>query len=73
MTLLKDLLADPGLPRLEARMLAEHVLGRSRAWLLAHDTDRTRRPGGSWRRAAWLASPWPICWAGASSWGIGSR
>ena len=28
-----------GLPRLEARMLLEHVLQKPRAWLLAHDTD----------------------------------
>jgi len=28
-----------GLPRLEARMLLEHVLQKSREWLLAHDTD----------------------------------
>lgn len=28
-----------GLPRLEARMLLEHVLDKPRAWLLAHDTD----------------------------------
>ncbi len=28
-----------GLPRLEARMLLEHVLHKPRAWLLAHDTD----------------------------------
>ncbi|CPQ08944.1 heme biosynthesis protein [Bordetella pertussis] len=52
MTLLKDLLADPGLPRLEARMLAEHVLGRSRAWLLAHDTDPVEPSPCRWR---WVA------------------
>ncbi|CPM57828.1 heme biosynthesis protein [Bordetella pertussis] len=70
MTLLKDLLADPGLPRLEARMLAEHVLGRSRAWLLAHDTDpvepaheaawrqlAARRLAGELRRACWTWAP----------------
>jgi release factor glutamine methyltransferase len=34
-----DLLDDAGLPRLEARMLLEHVLDKPRAWLLAHDTD----------------------------------
>ena len=28
-----------GLPRLEARMLLEHVLEKSREWLLAHDAD----------------------------------
>jgi len=28
-----------GLPRLEARMLLEMVLGKPREWLLAHDTD----------------------------------
>lgn len=28
-----------GLPRLEARMLLEHVLQKPRSWLLAHDTD----------------------------------
>lgn len=36
---LKSLLADTRLPRLEVRMLLEHVLGKPRAWLLAHDTD----------------------------------
>jgi len=33
------LMAQSGLPRLEARMLLAHVLGRPQAWLLAHDTD----------------------------------
>ncbi|CFO77874.1 heme biosynthesis protein [Bordetella pertussis] len=55
MTLLKDLLADPGLPRLEARMLAEHVLGRSRAWLLAHDTDPVEPAAPSPCRWRWVA------------------
>ncbi|WP_051094354.1 peptide chain release factor N(5)-glutamine methyltransferase [Bordetella sp. FB-8] len=36
---IRDLLDAAGLPRLEARMLLEHVLGQPRAWLLAHDTD----------------------------------
>lgn len=36
---LKSLLADTRLPRLEVRMLLEHVLQKPRAWLLAHDTD----------------------------------
>ncbi|MDQ8034926.1 MAG: peptide chain release factor N(5)-glutamine methyltransferase [Bordetella sp.] len=36
---IKDLLADARLPRLEARMLAERALGRTRAWMIAHDTD----------------------------------
>ncbi|CAB3820086.1 peptide chain release factor N(5)-glutamine methyltransferase [Achromobacter denitrificans] len=36
---LKTLLLDARLPRLEVRMLLEHVLGKPRAWLLAHDTD----------------------------------
>lgn len=36
---LKSLLLDARLPRLEVRMLLEHVLGKPRAWLLAHDTD----------------------------------
>ena len=35
----RSLMQDCGLPRLEARMLLEHVLQRPRAWLLAHDTD----------------------------------
>ncbi|WP_459615937.1 peptide chain release factor N(5)-glutamine methyltransferase [Bordetella sp. 2513F-2] len=39
MALIADLLRDARLPRLETRMLLEHVLGRPRAWLLAHDTD----------------------------------
>lgn len=36
---LQSLLRDTRLPRLEVRMLLEHVLGKPRAWLLAHDTD----------------------------------
>lgn len=36
---LKSLLLDTRLPRLEVRMLLEHVLQKPRAWLLAHDTD----------------------------------
>ena len=39
MTQVKTLLADARLPRLEVRMLLEHVLQKPRAWLLAHDTD----------------------------------
>lgn len=39
MTPLKTLLADASLPRLELRMLLEHVLQKPRAWMLAHDTD----------------------------------
>ena len=31
-----QLLAQSGLPLLEARMLFEHLLGKSRAWLIAH-------------------------------------
>jgi release factor glutamine methyltransferase len=38
-TILRTLLQDTRLPRLEVRMLLEHVLGKSREWLLAHDTD----------------------------------
>ena len=49
MTQVKTLLADARLPRLEVRMLLEHVLQKPRAWLLAHDTDPL--PG---RRAAGL-------------------
>ncbi|OZI71956.1 peptide chain release factor N(5)-glutamine methyltransferase [Bordetella genomosp. 12] len=37
--LIKDLLQDSRLPRLEARMLVEQVWRRSRAWLLAHDDE----------------------------------
>jgi release factor glutamine methyltransferase len=35
----KDILFASGLPRLEARMLLEHVLEKPRSWILAHDTD----------------------------------
>lgn len=35
----QTLVSGCGLPRLEARMLLEHVLQRPRAWMLAHDTD----------------------------------
>lgn len=38
-TILRTLLQDTRLPRLEVRMLLEHVLGKSREWLIAHDTD----------------------------------
>jgi len=37
MTRIRDLLASSRLPRLEARMLLEHVLQRSRVWVLTHD------------------------------------
>ena len=33
---IKSLLLDARLPRLEVRMLLEHVLDKPRAWLLAH-------------------------------------
>ena len=36
---LRSLQVQTGLPRLEFHMLWEHVLGVSRAWLIAHDTD----------------------------------
>lgn len=36
---LRDSLQSSALPRLEASMLWEHVLGVSRSWLIAHDTD----------------------------------
>ena len=35
----RALMQQTNLPRLEARMLLEHVLQRPRSWLLAHDTD----------------------------------
>lgn len=35
----RSLLAASPLPRLETQMLLQHVLGVSRAWLIAHDTD----------------------------------
>src|SRR5690606_35701650 len=38
LTLRESLAASP-LPRLEARMLLQRVLGVSRTWLIAHDTD----------------------------------
>jgi release factor glutamine methyltransferase len=37
--MLKRLIDDSRLPRLEARMLLEYVLDKPRSWLLAHDTD----------------------------------
>ncbi|AWB35039.1 peptide chain release factor N(5)-glutamine methyltransferase [Orrella marina] len=36
---IKDCLARAELPRLELRMLLEHVLERPRAWMLAHDDE----------------------------------
>ena len=35
----RALMLSCGLPRLEARMLLQHLLQRPTAWLLAHDTD----------------------------------
>lgn len=35
----RSLIADCGLPLLEARALLTHILGVNRAWLIAHDTD----------------------------------
>lgn len=45
MTPLKTLLADSRLPRLEVRMLLEHVLQKPRTWMLAHDTDPVSADG----------------------------
>ncbi|WP_160318575.1 hypothetical protein [Achromobacter sp. DMS1] len=45
MAQIKDLLADARLPRLEVRMLLEHVLRKPRAWLL-EQRRRSARPGG---------------------------
>ena len=39
MQTVQSLMLMSHLPRLEARMLLEHVLQQPRAWLLAHDTD----------------------------------
>lgn len=39
MQCLRTLSACNSLPRLEVQMLWQHVLGVSRAWLIAHDTD----------------------------------
>jgi release factor glutamine methyltransferase len=50
-TRIRDLLDDTDLPRLEARMLLEHVLDKPRAWLLAHDTD----PAAPRMQAAYMA------------------
>lgn len=36
---LKQFFAQSGLPLLEAKMIAEKVMGVSRAWMIAHDTD----------------------------------
>jgi release factor glutamine methyltransferase len=38
-TTVRDLIATAGLPVSEARILLMHVLGVSRTWLIAHDTD----------------------------------
>lgn len=39
MQCLRTLMGRSALPRLETQMLWQHVLGVSRAWLIAHDTD----------------------------------
>ena len=44
MATIAQLLAQSGLPLLEARMLAERVLGKPRAWLIAH-ADEAPEPG----------------------------
>jgi len=49
--ILQTFLHDPRLPRLEARMLLEHVLQKPRAWMLAHDTD----PIESWQAQQYQA------------------
>lgn len=36
---IREALQASPLPRLEAQLLWQHVLGKSRAWLIAHDTD----------------------------------
>ena len=49
--ILQTLLRDARLPRLEVRMLLEHVLGRPREWILAHDND----PIESWQAQQYQA------------------
>lgn len=49
--ILQTLLRDARLPRLEVRMLLEHVLGKPREWILAHDTD----PIESWQAQQYQA------------------
>jgi release factor glutamine methyltransferase len=49
--ILQTLLRDARLPRLEVRMLLEHVLHKPRAWMLAHDTD----PIESWQAQQYQA------------------
>ncbi len=36
---LHDALASAGIPRIDAEILLAHVLGKNRAWLIAHDRD----------------------------------
>src|SRR3546814_16946329 len=57
-----DLLQVDSLPRLEARMLLQHVLRVSRTWLITHDTDwvaarseerRVGKEGGRTLRSRW--------------------
>lgn len=44
---IQSLMQVCGLPRIEARMLLEHVLQKPRAWLLAHDTDQLAPEAGA--------------------------
>lgn len=46
-----ELLAEGGLPRLEARLLLEHASGRARSWLIAHG-DETADPAVARQHAA---------------------
>lgn len=39
MDTVRSVMTQSGLPLLEARMIVGHVLGVSRAWMIAHDTD----------------------------------
>jgi release factor glutamine methyltransferase len=51
----RSLLAEaaPGEPRRDAEILLEHVLGRDRAWLTAHDTDPLPADQAARFRALW--------------------
>ena len=52
--------------RLDAQWLLCHLLGRSRAWLMAHDDSHLPEPAPACWPAAPGASRWPTWWASAS-------
>jgi len=64
MSCVRDIMAASHLPRLETRMLLEHVLRKPRAWLLAHDDEALddSRVAAFWTLSARRASGEPMAY-----------